>query len=305
MAGRLGAGAHLRGAQPGARRGRVAAEVRAGDAAVPVRRAAHGARQELHDGRRRHALRRRQRLARDAPDGLRRVRPAGRERGDQERASTRASPPARTSPRSASRWSGWAGRSTGRARSRRAEPEYYRWTQWIFLRLFEAGLAYRREAPVKWCPVDQTVLANEQVIDGHCERCGSLVEAQEPGAVVLQDHRLRRAAAGRPGDGRTGPSGWSRCSATGSAAARAPRSVFRRRGDDRRRAAGVHDPARTRCSARPSSCWRPSIRWRLRAGPRHRARGGRRRLRAAHGGPVDGRAAPRRSRRPASSPAGT
>jgi leucyl-tRNA synthetase len=58
------------------------------------------------------------------------------------------------------------------------EPEYYKWTQWIFLRLFEAGLAYRREAPVKWCPVDQTVLANEQVIDGHCERCGSLVEAK-------------------------------------------------------------------------------------------------------------------------------
>src|SRR3954451_3311697 len=59
-----------------------------------------------------------------------------------------------------------------------ADPSYYRWTQWIFLRLFEAGLAYRREAPVKWCPVDQTVLANEQVIDGHCERCGSLVEAK-------------------------------------------------------------------------------------------------------------------------------
>ena len=59
-----------------------------------------------------------------------------------------------------------------------SDPAYYRWTQWIFLRLFEAGLAYRREAPVKWCPNDQTVLANEQVIDGHCERCGALVEAR-------------------------------------------------------------------------------------------------------------------------------
>jgi leucyl-tRNA synthetase len=57
-------------------------------------------------------------------------------------------------------------------------PDYYRWTQWIFLRLFERGLAYRAEAPVQWCPVDQTVLANEQVIDGHCERCGALVEAR-------------------------------------------------------------------------------------------------------------------------------
>jgi leucyl-tRNA synthetase len=58
------------------------------------------------------------------------------------------------------------------------DPDYYRWTQWIFLRLYERGLAYRAEAPVQWCPVDQTVLANEQVIDGRCERCGSLVEAR-------------------------------------------------------------------------------------------------------------------------------
>src|SRR4051794_16777022 len=59
------------------------------------------------------------------------------------------------------------------------DPAYYRWTQWIFLRLFEHGLAYRAEAPVQWCPVDQTVLANEQVIDGRCERCGSLVESRQ------------------------------------------------------------------------------------------------------------------------------
>ncbi len=54
-------------------------------------------------------------------------------------------------------------------------PEYYRWTQWIFLRLFEEGLAYRTEAPVQWCPKDATVLANEQVVDGRCERCGTEV----------------------------------------------------------------------------------------------------------------------------------
>jgi leucyl-tRNA synthetase len=59
------------------------------------------------------------------------------------------------------------------------EPEYYRWTQWLFLKLFAAGLAYRKEAAVKWCPRDQTVLANEQVIDGRCERCGTEVEAKK------------------------------------------------------------------------------------------------------------------------------
>jgi leucyl-tRNA synthetase len=59
------------------------------------------------------------------------------------------------------------------------EPRFYRWTQWIFLRLFERGLAYRKEAAVKWCPRDETVLANEQVIDGRCERCGSLVEIRQ------------------------------------------------------------------------------------------------------------------------------
>jgi leucyl-tRNA synthetase len=59
------------------------------------------------------------------------------------------------------------------------EPRYYRWTQWIFLELFERGLAYRGEAAVKWCPNDQTVLANEQVIDGRCERCGHEVEVRQ------------------------------------------------------------------------------------------------------------------------------
>src|SRR3954468_18701287 len=59
------------------------------------------------------------------------------------------------------------------------EPSYYRWTQWIFLKLYERGLAYRAEAAVNWCPVDATVLANEQVIDGRCERCGSPVEARQ------------------------------------------------------------------------------------------------------------------------------
>jgi leucyl-tRNA synthetase len=56
------------------------------------------------------------------------------------------------------------------------DPSYYRWTQWVFVQLFRMGLAYRKEAAVNWCPADKTVLANEQVIAGACERCGSKVE---------------------------------------------------------------------------------------------------------------------------------
>src|ERR1051326_2968153 len=59
------------------------------------------------------------------------------------------------------------------------EPEYYKWNQWLFLQLYKRGLAYRGKAPVNWCPTDQTVLANEQVIDGKCERCGSEVVQRE------------------------------------------------------------------------------------------------------------------------------
>ncbi|HET7682817.1 MAG TPA: leucine--tRNA ligase [Marmoricola sp.] len=60
-----------------------------------------------------------------------------------------------------------------------SDPEYYRWTQWLFLQLRERGLAYRKDSPVNWCPNDQTVLANEQVVDGRCERCGAEVTKRE------------------------------------------------------------------------------------------------------------------------------
>ena len=60
-----------------------------------------------------------------------------------------------------------------------SRPEYYKWTQWLFLQFYKKGLAYKKEAPVNWCPSCQTVLANEQVVEGVCERCDSVVEAKK------------------------------------------------------------------------------------------------------------------------------
>ncbi len=60
-----------------------------------------------------------------------------------------------------------------------SDPEYYRWTQWLFLRFLERGLAYRKSSAVNWCPNDLTVLANEQVVNGRCERCGHEVTKRE------------------------------------------------------------------------------------------------------------------------------
>lgn len=58
-------------------------------------------------------------------------------------------------------------------------PKYYKWTQWLFLQLYKNGLAYKKEAPVNWCDSCKTVLANEQVISGQCERCGTIVERKK------------------------------------------------------------------------------------------------------------------------------
>ena len=60
-----------------------------------------------------------------------------------------------------------------------SDPDYYRWTQWLFLEFFKRGLAYRKNSPVNWCPNDQTVLANEQVVGGVCDRCGAEVTKKE------------------------------------------------------------------------------------------------------------------------------
>jgi leucyl-tRNA synthetase len=60
-----------------------------------------------------------------------------------------------------------------------SDPGFYRWTQWLFIELFKRGLAYKKKAPVNWCPKDETVLANEQVVDGKCERCDTEVIQKE------------------------------------------------------------------------------------------------------------------------------
>ncbi len=67
-----------------------------------------------------------------------------------------------------------------------SDPNFYKWTQWIFLKLFEKGLAYESQEPVNWCPVDKTILANEDVEDGKCERCGSMVEKRPIRQWVLK-----------------------------------------------------------------------------------------------------------------------
>ena len=69
-------------------------------------------------------------------------------------------------------------------------PDYYKWTQWLFLKLYEKGLAYRKNAPVNWCPDCNTVLANEQVVDGVCERCSSEVTKEKLNSMVLKNNRL-------------------------------------------------------------------------------------------------------------------
>ena len=108
-----------------------------------------------------------------------------------------------------------------------SDPEYYRWTQWLFLKFRERGLAYRKKSPVNWCPNDQTVLANEQVVDGHCERCGAEVTKRE---LTQWYFKITEYAQELLDDldtwSRPGPTASSTRSATGSAAPRVRTSTF-------------------------------------------------------------------------------
>ena len=76
-------------------------------------------------------------------------------------------------------------------------PEYYRWTQWVFLKLLERGLAYKKSAAVNWCPTDKTVLANEQVEGGLCERCGRRISQERLAALPAATICIRCANARR------------------------------------------------------------------------------------------------------------
>ena len=143
------------------------------------RRALRRALPQLHPHRCRLPLQAHERLQCAAPDGLGRLRPAGRERGHQE-----AEPPEQDGPEvhrhtTSGRWTSSASATTGRARSTPARPDYYKWTQWIFLLLYKRGLAYRSDAPVNWCPSCGTVLANEEVEAGAAGAATRLVEKRD------------------------------------------------------------------------------------------------------------------------------
>ena len=79
------------------------------------------------------------------------------------------------------------------------DPAYYKWTQWVFLQLYKQGLAYKKKAAVNWCPFDKTVLANEQVVGGTCERCGTAVEQRSLEQWFFRITDYAGAAAGQPG----------------------------------------------------------------------------------------------------------
>jgi leucyl-tRNA synthetase len=105
-------------------------------------------------------------------------------------------------------------------------PEYYKFNQWIFLKMFERGLAYRKRSTVNWCPSCQTVLANEQVVDGACWRCGTPIVTRE-----LEQWFFRTQPMPTSSDGLTsaaGPRRSSSCSAT-DRALKVPSRVSRRR----------------------------------------------------------------------------
>ena len=153
-------------------------------------------------------------------------------------------------------------------------PDYYHWNQWLFLKMLERDLAYRKRSNVNWCPSCNTVLANEQVVDGGCWRCGTPVTVRELEQWFFRITQLRRRAAG----GGRAAAGLARKSSDDAAEldraiggrSRAIRArTVSRSGDSLELASADADaeptsrsspPASTRSTARTSCCWRPSIR---------------------------------------------
>ena len=136
--------------------------------AGPARRPSRG----LHRHRHPRALQAHARLQRAAPDGLGRVRAARRAVRDRDAACTRARPRARNIENFRRQLEALGLPYDWSREIDTTDPRYYRWTQWIFQKLYERGLAYEAEVPVNWCPALGTVLANEEVIDGKSERGG-------------------------------------------------------------------------------------------------------------------------------------
>ena len=136
-------------------------------------------------------------------------------------------------------------------------PDYYQWTQWLFLLFFDKGLAYRRMSPVNWCPIDKTVLANEQVVNGACWRHPETpveIRDLEQWFLKITDYADRllddlSLLDGWPEKVRTMQANWI---------GRASRSTSRSRARRSRCASTRRGP--TRFTASPSWCWRPSIR---------------------------------------------
>ena len=194
-----------------------------------------------------------------------------------------------------------AGRSTGRASSRRTSPGTTAGRSGCSCSCYEAGLAYRKEAPVKWCPNDQTVLANEQVRDGRCEHCGAEVESRN-----IEQWFFKTTAYADELLDELAELDWPERIA--GDAAPLDRPLPRRRGhcsaiDELGDDIPVFTTGPTRSSAPRSSCSRPSIRWSSELAARLAATATRSASTRARGGQARRGARRRRARRPASSPA--
>ncbi len=145
----------------------------------PSGRPAHGSRRGVQRRRRRRAVPGTAGLQRPASDRMGCVRAERRERGDQAPDPPEGDGRTRTSISRRRRSSGWGCRSTGPGCCGRATPSTTAGPSGCSCGSSSRGLAYRKNAPVNWCPHDQTVLANEQVIAGACERCGTMVERRD------------------------------------------------------------------------------------------------------------------------------